>query len=890
MIDVKLKIIYVPLHFKLDGNMNRIVLPLFLAMFVCCFPLQAQEDAQIQRLVSFVQNINAFSYLYPQEKVYLHFDNTGYYPGETVYFQSYVVVAQTHALSDLSGVLHVELLDAAGNIIQSKKLKIENGRAPGDFFLKIDMPAGFYEIRAYTRSMLNFGDEAIFSRVFPVFSRPRPQGNYTFTMPDGVVPSGKTEKRKKPESLSRINLSFYPEGGYMVAGLTCRMAVKAFDQRGESIEATGTVFNSSGDPVAFFATLHHGMGFFDLTPDGGKYTAEVTSGVRKDRFTLPEALAKGYTMQVTQRTGHLSVRVGKSQGLPSESMGITLACRGKIYAFTTFETGETEQFLFDFSKEGLPSGVCQLTLFNTAGGVLAERMVFVDNDTGIRITPLNITASFAPLTPITMDFAVSDSAGRPVSTSFSLSVRDRETETPSGYSGNVMTDLLFSSDLKGYIDDPAWYFDERNPQRVQALDMLMLTQGWRRYPWEVMAGKKPFEPTHYIEKNLLIEGKALEPTRDRPAKNTMVTMWMYSIAEGASQRGECPADEDGSFNFALDDFYGTWDLSLQTKEKGKRKHSRILLDRNFAPEPKILGYRETQIPEKADISENNREKLLVEAPETDTDIALPDSVRRIEEIVISARRRWRQENEGLRYADLVYDVRNEVDKLRDVGNSEMGNFIEFLLRKPDFTNAENFPHKIRKFCIECQFETIYIPTVIYKGRPVIFVVNNSPALYISIIDDVRNPDSLANDYNCGDVTSFVFHIVNDLLTDEIETVTIEESSGTAIRYLPACYIDKDKYVVVHIYTNSDGRRRVDEKDIRTTRLQGFSKPVEFYSPDYSQIPLPEAKDIRRTLYWNPDVTTDEEGKATVRFFNNDDCQAIRISAETVTADGRTGVY
>jgi len=870
--------------------MNRILFTLFLMIFVCCFSLQAQEETQVQRLASFVQNINTFSYLYPQEKVYLHFDNTGYYPGETMYFQSYVVVAESHALSALSGVLHVELLDASGNIIQNKKLKIENGRAPGDFFLKMDISPGFYEVRAYTRSMLNFGDEVLFSRVFPVFSRPRPQSNYTFEMPDGVVQSGKTEKRKKPESLSRINLSIYPEGGYMVTGLTGRVAVKAVDQRGESIEATGTVYNSSGDPVTFFSTLHNGMGFFDLCPDGGKYTAEVTSGNRKDRFTLPEALVKGYTMQVTQKMGHLSVRIGKMQGAPSESLGITLACRGKIHAFTAFETGETEQFLFDFSKEGVPSGVCQLTLFNAAGAVLAERLVFIANDAGIRITPLNITTSFAPLSPVTMDFAVSDTAGHPVSTSFSLSVRDRKTETPSSYSGNVMTDLLFSSDLKGYIDDPAWYFDEQNHQRVQALDLLMLTQGWRRYPWDVMAGKKPFEPTQYMEQNLLIEGKVLEATRNRPAKNVKVTMWMYSIAEGASQRGECPADEDGSFNFALEDFYGTWDLSLQTKEKGKRKHSRILLDRNFGPEPKTLGYNETQIPEKkADSRENNREELLVETPETDTDIALPDSVRRIEEIVISARRRWRQENEGLRYANVVYDVKNEVDMLRDKGNSEMGNFIEFLLRKPDFTSAENFPHKIRRFCIECQFETIYMPTVIYKGRPVIFVVNNMPALYISMIEGDRDLDSLAK-YNCGDVTSFIFHIVNDLSTDEVETVTIDETSGTAIRHLPACYIDKDRYVMVHIYTNSDGKRRVDEKDIRTTRLQGFSKPVEFYSPDYSQIPLPEGKDIRRTLYWNPDVATDAEGKATVRFFNNDDCQVIRISAETVTADGRTGVY
>lgn len=108
--------------------------------------------------------------LFPQEKVYLHFDNTSYYLGETMWFKAYVVGTADHTLRPQSKVLYVELVAPEGYIVETKKYKLDDkGCCSGEFDLKESILSGYYTVRAYTRYMLNWGDEAIFARTFPVY-------------------------------------------------------------------------------------------------------------------------------------------------------------------------------------------------------------------------------------------------------------------------------------------------------------------------------------------------------------------------------------------------------------------------------------------------------------------------------------------------------------------------------------------------------------------------------------------------------------------------------------------------------------------------------------------------------------------------------------------------
>ena len=210
--------------------MKRIYAVTLLALCAACLSAQTAQE----RLRGFVRNVETFARLFPQEKAYLHLDNTGYFIGDTIWYKAYVVRPDTMAFTNLSGVLYVELVDPFGEIIETQKLKIEDGQCHGDISLEKLRANGFYEIRAYTRYMTNWPAENIFSRVVPVFDRPEQEGNYT----NQIIEQDFMKYRMgndTPDSLSRKQLrlwqkekppivDFYPEGGNLVRGLNSLVA------------------------------------------------------------------------------------------------------------------------------------------------------------------------------------------------------------------------------------------------------------------------------------------------------------------------------------------------------------------------------------------------------------------------------------------------------------------------------------------------------------------------------------------------------------------------------------------------------------------------------------------------------------------------------------------
>lgn len=187
----------------------RKISALLLLAHILVLPLVAQSQST-KVLSDYIKEINQFNKRNPQEKVYLHFDNTGYFLGDTIWFKAYNVLAEHHRFSPLSKVLHVELLTPQGEVIANRKLMIENGQCHGEFPLKRIYRSGFYEVRAYTRGMLNFGDDCVFSRVFPVYDEPEKDGNYSEKAMDSGF--GVKNKRKIEKKGDKVNIAFFPEG------------------------------------------------------------------------------------------------------------------------------------------------------------------------------------------------------------------------------------------------------------------------------------------------------------------------------------------------------------------------------------------------------------------------------------------------------------------------------------------------------------------------------------------------------------------------------------------------------------------------------------------------------------------------------------------------------
>ena len=285
--------------------LSRLVL-LLSAAFIAVSPCMGQSET-VDSLMKFAGNIHQFNALFPQEKVYLQFDNTSYYTGETIWFKAFVTNASTLGRAQ-SKVLYVDLLSPTGVLLKQEKLKIVAGQADGSFVLMdgstsqarekrgvVNYPSGFYEIRAYTSYMLNFSNEILFSRVLAVYDLPKEEGDYYQSSPVITIKrSETTEIRPKTEKLRNINASFYPEGGHLIMGKPCRVAFKVTDDTGFGTDATGHI---EGKDISF-NTVHDGMGWFTFTPHERRNRIVINANGTTRTFDLPEPEPFGYAMTV----------------------------------------------------------------------------------------------------------------------------------------------------------------------------------------------------------------------------------------------------------------------------------------------------------------------------------------------------------------------------------------------------------------------------------------------------------------------------------------------------------------------------------------------------------------------------------------------------------------
>ena len=832
-------------------HMKRTSFVLFLFFSLIAHSLSAQDSTTVSgRLMNFAKKAARFNLDFTQEKVYLHFDNTGYFLGETIWFKAYVVKAQNNVYSDMSKTLYVDLLTPEGYVVESKKLKIEDGACRGEFSIPDSLKAGFYEVRAYTRCMMNFGPEVIFSRVFPVFDAPKTDGDYTdrnmtyrkFTIP--II-------REKEPKRDKINVSFYPEGGSMIAGMDSKVAFKATDKQGKSIDVSGMVYNSKGEQIAAMATQHDGMGAFTMFSDGKKCTAKVVYDGKESKFELPEADTSGYVMTAFNLSNNgMRVMIQKSPRLPeSDSLALVLTCRGQILDFRILTVKE-EGTMFSYKKANLPDGVCQLTLYDVKGHIRSDRLVFVQPTSKANLQVEPDKTSYKPYEKIGLTIQAQSAEGNAVGGVVSLAVRDGgNSDFGNSDNGNIATNLLLSSDLKGYIENPTWYFEKSTTERLLGLDLLMMTQGWRRYSWKRMEGLEPFKAKYPIEEGILIDGKVLSLLAKKEKQNIDVLFWM--LKGNQSYKGECKTDANGDFNFLLD-MYGVWDLNLQTKNEDKRKEYRILLNRTFAPDPKsYTGFdKEVWLDNSLKTPEPIPDSTALMLGEikytTETTPTNPEGYKEytLKEVIKTAKRPLTMMQQAVRKASVGYDVGKITDAHRDIGVSEAPDILHMLQEENPYFSITQSGDDTAEYR--------------YKGRPVHFLFNGTQ----SEIATTRK--------------------VEELMGDEVEKVLIVEDHEVARYYYP----QDDKEPVIIMFTLfKNGIRPKEPIGIRRTTFQGYSESKEFYSPFYRPgIPIIDP-DYRRTLYWNPDVIIDDEGKAKVEFYNNSKCRKLIISTEGLTKNG-----
>ena len=845
---------------------------ILLSAFIAIIPCAGKTDS-VESLMKFAGNIHQFNSLFPQEKVYLQFDNTSYYTGETIWFKAFVTNASTLGRAQ-SKVLYVDLLSPTGVVLKQEKLKIVAGQADGSFALLdgstaqarekrgvLEYPSGFYEVRAYTSYMLNFDNSIMFSRVLAVYDLPEQEGNYYESSPVITIKrSDAPEFRPKTEKLRKINASFYPEGGHLILGKECRVAFKVTDDTGFGIDATGQV---QGKDITF-STVHDGMGWFTFTPQEKRNAVEITVDGTTRSFDLPQAEAFGFAMTVDPLGSDSIIIKVDAQGLSDMMLGVGLTCRGELMDFGTIESGPgtAERII---SLHGVPEGVCRVYLFDKNGINYASRS-FYHRSKVTKAPVLTMTSdkeSYGPFEKITLDFSLIDK-GDPFRDRFCLSVRDSRTQN-NAFTDDLRTSMLLSSDLKGFIEHPSWYFDSDDPERDRALDLLCLVQGWERYDWDIMTGQKQFTERHRMEESLTLNGWILNSSGKKKLDGVEVNAYLMPQDRSQTEIYSYKTDALGYFGFDIgDEFYDKAKFSISANTDHERligTSARIQIDRPASPAPRaytpgelvftgIKGGNSKKGSDKNKDEENPYPTVInIETGFLLPDVDIDEDRMYIDYFTFSA-------------YDVAKDVEIELDK-GDYSTDLMGYLLdkgyEVVLSDsgPGIGSINGWEpffyiHNKKKYLFQGVYgtpgsiDTKDIKSVIVFDRPM-FMMN------------ILAQCSLYQDY----LNSSIQEIFGEDLYKRLVLVDVQMKEDAEL----------------------STREELFKINKRITTVDGYSRPYMFYSPEYPEGPIFGDVDYRRTLYWNPNVITDEDGKAQVEFYNNSITKRFSVEAAGITSAG-----
>ena len=326
--------------------------------------------------------------------------------------------------------------------------------------------------------------------------------------------------RSIPIVLNKIALKFYPEGGDLVSKISNKVAFKALNEFGKAADIEGEIRDGDGNVVCNFSSYHQGMGAFVLPCDEGvNYIAKITKpkGIEQD-FALPEMLDHGYVLNVTeQNSTSLQLEIHASA---QEELSLIAQVRGKIYYSTAVDVVNGIEKV-NIPVTMLPFGVCQLTLFDSKGIARCERLVFVNQNKQLNVSITTDKEKYLPREKVTANISVTDENGMPVSTHLSLSVTNDELLSfADDKQGNILSELFLEQDVKGKIEEPAFYFTKA-PKAMQGLDYVMMTSGWRRFTWEpIVQNQSP--SINFKEEKAIVKGTVIDSYSGKPIPDAII--------------------------------------------------------------------------------------------------------------------------------------------------------------------------------------------------------------------------------------------------------------------------------------------------------------------------------------------------------------------------------
>ncbi len=720
----------------------------------------------------------------------LDFQRKAYGPGDNVVAKLDVRTLQNKPLSDSNFTYVVQV---AGKTIQEQTQRSDRS---GTSYVAFDLPKNLPATDGILGVLIDYG--------------------------------GKRESisRAIPIVLNRIRLTMYPEGGDLVTGLSSRVAFQALNEFDKPADVEGRVFDEEGRVIAEFSSFHEGMGAFELTPESEKkYHASITrpEGISQ-WYDIPGAREHGYTLSVELgASGDVDLRIG-SQSV--EQMSVLAQVRGKLYFKKQFTTvrGVTT---IPFATDDIPRGVAQVTLFDSNGVEQAERLLFVGRDRGLNVQVSTDKEKYLPREKVTLTVDARDSHGNPIPGDFSLSVADDNLITfADDRAGQILPKMLLEPDLKGKVEEPNFYFDQKEPKAEAALDYLMMTRGWRRFTWKQVIEDQPTVISFPPERTT-IAGKVIDGNTGKPVKGVPVI-----IGKGG-QSGL--TDSEGRFLFR----YIELDTPVALTISGK----------GFTPfEETIKSYTENLVYTlwKSGTIADIKGRII--------DKNTNEPLAGVNVLVVGTVRGAVTDADG-NYSIIGVPVGSSVLRASVVGYQTLEKQEYHTAAKGVEINFAMVPSQVQmaEQVITAQRAVVNMYTT---GTPSLAVTHG--AATSAAADRLQQPKVLREPLKLQPGVVYPGNLA-----------ATHAGAGTP---LAGYHVGKPV-----------GPTPSKKQTLRYYRAREF--PVVTYSP--AEVPLVRS-DFRSTIFWKGDIRLDGSGQTRVSFYNSDEITAFRATVEGISSNGLVG--
>lgn len=631
-------------------------------------------------------------------------------------------------------------------------------------------------------------------------------------------------------------MDFYPEGGYLVPEVENAVAFKMHDPGNMTVEASGELVDEQGTVVAPLRVEHDGMGVVRFTPRAdGRYTARWRDNFDEfTTFNLPQVRTDATVVQVRREGDSLNL---KAVGARAAGSLLVVQQRGR------YVTQGYESLAIDPSR--LEPGVVQAMLFDEGWHCLSERLFYAAGKEMPSVPLVTDRNDYNDREHVKVDMDLGELT-REAGSHCAVAVVDDNAAVATD--GNIYANLLLQSDLRGNIHDPGYYFEQGDSvdarERGRHLDMLMLTQGWRRYDVPRVLKGLVAEPQYPLEVSQVVTGRVLSEFHKKPLANAEVGL----IIPKLEYADVATTDSLGRFSVPVPLMPDGVDcVVIAMNDKGKKQTNLELAEEQY-PENYYLIDADFSSGLTANVQEEQAWRLVNENDWRHI---------RLEELVVTAAwRRHLPSVETKRYltADDIQKLGiTSVDgALRAIGvtNYEKVNITIDGEPLSDiyFTDTETFKQALTLTLAQTDWKNDKIKRIKYA------------------------PFETGSDYDLSDVS-----IADGFISmQNVDFIDFRRGRGGKVS------------VNFSSKTVTDKVWKEPSRYVKIAHPMGAQQPVEFYSPRYDQgdCGIEPGNDLRRVLYWDPSVKVGEDGKASFDFYASDAHNTTyTILVEGVTPDG-----